>query len=53
MKRMHAGGHHLGHEKEPPQPHGPKERGKHPPYHSHSARPVRKHVAKSGRKRPM
>ena len=32
----------MGHEKEPPQPHGPKEGGKQPPIHSHSHKPKRK-----------
>jgi len=31
---------HMGHEKEPPQPHGPRPKG-HPPFHSHSSRPKR------------
>jgi hypothetical protein len=33
--------HHDGMEKEPKQPHGPKQGGKHPLFHSHSARPKR------------
>ena len=40
---------YAGPEKEPPQPNGPRVGGKHPPMHSHSARPKR-HV-KTGRKR--
>lgn len=32
----------MGHDKEPPQPNGPKVRGKNPPVHSHSAQPKRK-----------
>lgn len=39
-------GHYMGHEKEPPQPHGPKARGKKPPVHSHSAVPQRKIITR-------
>ena len=39
----------MGHEYEPKQPHGPRVRGKHPLFHSHSAKPKRHH--KGGRKR--
>jgi hypothetical protein len=40
---------YMGHEKEPPQPHGPKAGGRRPPVHSHSARPKR--AIKGGGKR--
>ena len=40
---------HMGHEKEPPQPHGPRESGR-TLIHSHSARPKR-HLKTSSRKR--
>jgi hypothetical protein len=46
----HHYGKHMGHEKEPPQPHGPKVGGKHPPMHSHSSRPKR-HLKTGGKKR--
>lgn len=36
-------GTYMGFEKEPPQPHGPKQGGKSPIMHSHSARPRRHH----------
>jgi hypothetical protein len=42
-------GNFAGHEKEPPSKHGGGKGGKHPPIHSHSARPKR-HL-KTGRKR--
>jgi hypothetical protein len=40
----------MGHESEPKQPHGPRVGGKHPPVHSHSARPKR-HIKRNMRKR--
>lgn len=39
----------MGHEKEPPQPHGPKMTGR-PLVHSHSARPKR--ALKTGGRKP-
>ena len=40
MPKHGAVGGYMGHEKEPPQPHGPKQSGR-PLIHSHSARPKR------------
>jgi len=37
---------YMGHEKEPPSAHGKKSGGKHPPMHSHSAKPKRKMMVK-------
>jgi hypothetical protein len=53
-KNVKTHGHFMGHEKEPPQPNGPRseKRQKAPPVHSHSARPQRKlAVRKMSRKR--
>ena len=52
MKGHKHGGYgtYMGFEKEPPQPHGPKQGGRHPLMHSHSARP-RRHVKVGARKR--
>lgn len=50
---MKARGNYLGHEKEPPQPHGGKGVGKRsrpPLVHSHSAR-LRRSIKAGGRKR--
>jgi len=40
----------MGHDKEPPQPHGPKQGGGHPLVHSHSFKPKRA-VKGAGRKK--
>jgi hypothetical protein len=55
MKSRSAVGAYMGHDKEPPQPHGPRQSGR-PLIHSHSARPKRhlKGTAiKASRKRGM
>lgn len=53
MAKSGAVGAFMGHDKEPPQPHGPKQHGR-PPIHSHSARPKRtlktSSMGKRGRK---
>lgn len=49
MARKGAVGAYMGHDKEPPQPHGPRQSGR-PPVHSHSARPKRA-LKTGGRKR--
>jgi hypothetical protein len=49
LKHSKSAGHYAGHEVEPAQPHGPKQGGRHPISHSHSAHP--KHARKlTGRK---
>lgn len=50
MARKGAVGAYMGHDKEPPQPHGPRQSGR-PPIHSHSARPKRALKGTSMRKR--
>jgi hypothetical protein len=40
---------YMGHDKEPPQPHGPRQGGRTPSVHSHSARPKRR-IKTSGKR---